>query len=87
MWLLVLGVLGAAAMGIDKGRAERGQWRIKERTLYVIAFMGGFWGILLASELSNHKTSKLSFLAVAYAATIIWALALSRVAVSAGCLS
>ena len=33
IWLLLTGVVGFFAMGIDKSRAINGEWRISEKTL------------------------------------------------------
>jgi uncharacterized membrane protein YsdA (DUF1294 family) len=73
-------------MGVDKGRAQRGRRRIRERSLFVLGLAGGFWGILLGGAVSHHKTSKLSFLAVIYGEAIVWGIALSWITYSANCL-
>lgn len=61
MWLCILNVLGFFAMGMDKQRARRQQWRIPERTLIGIAFLGGSPGILLGMHLFRHKTKHRAF--------------------------
>ncbi len=44
-------------MGIDKRRAKRkGTRRIRERTLFLSAFLGGPAGALLGMWLFHHKT-------------------------------
>ena len=79
VWLLLTGVVGFFAMGIDKSRATYGEWRISEKTLFTMALVGGFWGVVLASALFHHKSSKLSFLLVAYGITALWVFVLSRI--------
>jgi len=79
IWLLLTGVVGFFAMGIDKSRAIYGEWRIREKTLFTMALVGGFWGVVLASELFHHKSSKLSFLVVVYGITALWVFLLSRI--------
>ncbi len=71
-WILVLGVIGFFMMGIDKGRAEGGYWRLSEMSLLTIAYLGGFWGILLGSKAFHHKTRKVIFMGLAYGATGLW---------------
>ena len=79
IWFLLAGVVGFFAMGIDKSRAEYGEWRIREKTLFTMALVGGFWGVVLGGILFHHKTSKLSFLLVVYAIAALWLFLLSRI--------
>ena len=44
------------AMGVDKARAKRHKWRISEKTLVVLAALGGALGGCLAMALFRHKT-------------------------------
>ncbi len=57
---MVIGIAGVCAMGIDKLLAVIGWDRISERTLHIIALLGGFWGIIFGAFLFRHKTSKSS---------------------------
>jgi len=86
IWLLLAGVAGFIAMGVDKARAVRREWRIPEATLFVIALAGGAIGMAIGSEVFRHKTSKLSFLAVLYSILVLWLLILNQVRFL-GCLS
>ena len=52
----VMSVIGFALMGIDKSRAINHKWRIKEATLFLIAFLGGGIGSTLGMFLFRHKT-------------------------------
>src|SRR2546422_7572472 len=79
IWLLLTGVIGFFAMGIDKSRAIDGEWRTSEKMLFTMALVGGFWGVVLASELFHHKSSKLSFLVVVYGIVALWLFLLSRI--------
>jgi len=86
VWLLLAGVTGFIAMGADKGRAVRREWRVPEATLFVLALAGGAIGMAIGSEVFHHKTSKLSFLAVLYSLVVLWVLALDQIGFL-GCLS
>ena len=51
-----MNILGFALMLSDKRRAKRGQWRIRERTLFLAAVFGGSIGSVLGMWLFHHKT-------------------------------
>ena len=52
----VMSVIGFALMGIDKSRAINHKWRLKEATLFLIAFLGGGIGSTLGMFFFRHKT-------------------------------
>ena len=57
LWNLIVFCLFA----IDKHRAKRGQWRIRERTLLLSAFLLGGLGAFLGVFGLRHKSQHLSF--------------------------
>lgn len=57
----MINVLSYAAFGLDKRRAESGDWRVPERTLLMLAMLGGWLGAKLAQRRFRHKTSKEPF--------------------------
>ena len=58
--LLVLFVLvnlvAFALMGVDKQRARTHQWRVPEKTLFLLVIVGGSVGALLGMWTFHHKT-------------------------------
>ena len=47
--LIIIGVMSLAAFaafGLDKDKAKAGKWRIPERTLFLLALLGGGIGAL-----------------------------------------
>ncbi len=55
-YLLFLNILGFSIMGIDKHRAKRHQWRISEKTLFMVSILGGSVGTLVGMYFFHHKT-------------------------------
>lgn len=49
-------------MGIDKRKAMKHQWRVKERTLFAISVAGGSIGAILGMYIFRHKTKHAKFL-------------------------
>ena len=49
------------AYGLDKGSAKSGKWRIPERTLLLLALVGGSLGALAGMIMFRHKTRKPKF--------------------------
>jgi Predicted membrane protein len=56
IYLIIVNIVGFAAMGIDKSKAKRKAWRIPEKTLFLISIIGGSLGTLTGMYLFRHKT-------------------------------
>ena len=61
IWLVVtyaavMSLITFAAFGIDKYKARTGRWRIRERTLFLLALLGGGVGAFLGMKVFHHKT-------------------------------
>lgn len=56
IYLLLINIIGFLAMYLDKRRAVKGKWRIKEKTLIFIAIIGGSLGVYLGMRKFRHKT-------------------------------
>jgi uncharacterized membrane protein YsdA (DUF1294 family) len=63
IWVYLMGLNAAAfvAFGWDKGRAIRGERRIREKDLLFLALVGGTGGAYLGRWYYRHKTRKLEF--------------------------
>lgn len=57
----IMNIAGFCGMGIDKNRAKKRKWRIKERTLFTIAALGGSIGSIVGMYAFRHKTKHVSF--------------------------
>ena len=62
MWyLIVINIVTWIAFGLDKWKAKSGKWRIPERTLLLLALIGGSLGALAGMIMFRHKTRKAKF--------------------------
>ena len=60
-YFLLANGLAYAAFAIDKRRAIKNEWRIPERSLLLLATLGGWIGAKLAQRRLRHKTRKQPF--------------------------
>ena len=64
MLLVIIGLMSLAAFaafGLDKYKAKAGKWRIPERTLFLLALLGGGIGAFLGMKVFHHKTMHKQF--------------------------
>jgi uncharacterized membrane protein YsdA (DUF1294 family) len=66
VWLLLINLATYAVFAHDKRAAERGDWRVPENTLLMMALAGGSVGALSARRRLRHKTRKQPFSAALY---------------------
>ena len=60
-YLLIINAAGFLLMLVDKWKAKKNRWRIRESTLLLIAALGGSVGSLAGMYLFRHKTLHLKF--------------------------
>lgn len=60
-YLAVMSLLGFLVMGIDKRKAVKRAFRIPEKTLLLIAFIGGGIGSFIGMYFFRHKTKHAKF--------------------------
>ena len=56
IYLVIINVITFVVYGIDKWKAKKAKWRIRESTLLGLAAIGGSIGALLAMKILRHKT-------------------------------
>lgn len=75
--LSLINFLAFAAFAVDKARAERGAWRVRESTLLTLAFMGGTIGAYAGRKAFRHKTRKQPFSSNLHTIAVLQAVVLS----------
>ncbi len=63
-----------AAYGWDKRQARHGGWRVPEKTLHALTFIGGTLGAITGSKFFRHKTIKGQFKQMFIAVVIMQAM-------------
>lgn len=61
VWFIFINVVAYLVMSDDKRRAQQRRDRTPERTLFLLAFIGGATGVWLAMYRKRHKTKHASF--------------------------
>ena len=56
IYLGIINLIGFFAMFLDKQKAKRNKWRIPEKTLFLLAVIGGSLGTTLGMHMFRHKT-------------------------------
>lgn len=56
IYLIIINIIGFLAMGIDKSKARRKEWRIPEKGLFLLAILGGSLGTCAGMYIFRHKT-------------------------------
>lgn len=59
--ILSINITTFIAYGVDKKAARQKDWRIPEKDLHTLEFLGGWIGAFLGQRFFKHKTSKKSF--------------------------
>lgn len=61
-YYIIINIIAFLIYGIDKRKAIKKKWRISEKTLLGISFLGGSMGSILAMFIFKHKTKHYQFL-------------------------
>jgi uncharacterized membrane protein YsdA (DUF1294 family) len=71
IWLALVSFITFLVYGYDKFQARKGEWRIPERVLHILALAGGFTGAWVGRALFHHKNQKAFFTFVLAVSTLI----------------
>lgn len=60
-WLMFMSIWAFAAMGYDKRQAKKRGRRVPEKSLWILAVLGGGIGAYFGMQMFRHKTRHTSF--------------------------
>lgn len=61
IWFVFINLVAYIVMSDDKRRSRQRKERVPEKTLFLLAAIGGSLGTLLAMNIKRHKTKHASF--------------------------
>ena len=61
IYIIVINIFGIITMKIDKEKAKKGNYRISEKSLFIIAILLGGIGIYSGMYMFRHKTKHAKF--------------------------
>ncbi|MCI8310046.1 MAG: DUF1294 domain-containing protein [Clostridia bacterium] len=62
LYFIIINLLGVLVMALDKYKAQKGKWRISEKTLFLVTILGGGIGTIFGMYKFRHKTHKIAFI-------------------------
>ena len=60
-YLAIINIVAFIVIFIDKQKAIKHKWRIKESTLFLLSILGGSLGTLIGMYTFHHKTKHIKF--------------------------
>lgn len=61
VYVVAVNVVAFVVYGVDKYKAQKAKWRIRESTLLLLAVIGGSAGAWLGMKICRHKTCHAKF--------------------------
>lgn len=75
-YLIAINVITFLVFFWDKQQSIKNAWRIRERTLLLLCFIGGSFGGFMAMRLLRHKNRKTKMRTLIIGFTLLWAMIL-----------
>ena len=72
IYLLIINIITFFIFGLDKLYALKGYYRISEKILFLLIFLGGFGGSLIAMFIFRHKIRKYKFFLSNFLSFFLW---------------
>lgn len=61
IYFIIINIISFTAVFLDKKKAQKHKWRIKENHLHTFSLLGGAVGTVISMTTFNHKTKKVKF--------------------------
>lgn len=61
VYVATVNAVAFVVYGVDKYKAQKAKWRIRESTLLLLAVIGGSAGVWLGMKIWRHKTRHATF--------------------------
>ena len=61
IYFIIINIISFLFFMIDKIKAKYHLWRIPEKVLFILSFIGGGIGSLISMKTFHHKTKKMEF--------------------------
>ena len=55
-YLIIINIIGFILPPVDKSKAKKNKWRIRERTLFIVSALGGSVAMYISMRIFHHKT-------------------------------
>lgn len=72
IYLIVINLIAFCLFAIDKYCAIKQKYRIREKTFFILSFIGGVLGLIISGQIFRHKTKKMIFNIVYVISILIW---------------
>lgn len=72
IYITIVNIIGFIICFIDKRRASKNKFRVKEKNLLLICALGGCLGFYIGMYVFHHKTRKIKFQFLVPILIIIW---------------
>ena len=57
-YLIIINIIGFILPPVDKSKAKKNKWRIRERTLFIVSALGGSVAMYISMRIFHHKTKR-----------------------------
>lgn len=58
----IISIIGFILPPVDKSKARKNKWRIRERTLFIVSALGGSVAMYISMRIFHHKTKHKRFM-------------------------
>lgn len=76
IYLAIINLVAFVAYGVDKWKAKNAKWRTPEKTLILLAVLGGALGAYAGMKYFRHKTQHKKFTICVPLFLIVWIIGL-----------